>query len=279
MAEYANDGARTRFVGSDPGFVGFKSTFTVFDAVSRTPACVILLDEIDRAHSSIQDVLLSMLEGSARDGSGALHRFSQVVFIMTTNLGQEFVESSFASRFPIAEGGSPDDDARAAFGDSLPLADLRDILVHRRTPQLDSAALHTLLQARKSAIERDLHSLSAVPGDPSFEPAFDQAVHSHSLISSAIAQAEQLSGRNALDRAFLDRIDFIFPFLPLEKRHLAGILSAAISAEPAAAERVAPGYCERILNEAAAAGESGRGIARRWGELAGQLVGADLTFH
>jgi hypothetical protein len=281
MAEYANDGARTRFTGSDPGYVGYKSSFTVFDAVARTPASVILLDEIDRAHPSIQDVLLAMLEGAARDGSGVLHRFSQVVFIMTTNLGQEAVENRFNGEFGE---GTKDDNERAALGDNITASRLRDLLLDRRTPARESAHLHQALIRHRSTLDTQVRELSAqlqatavgIPAESTAQRQLDQSLQSYHLVSTVLAAEERLSGRNALDRAFLDRVDFIFPFLPLEARHLRSILDATAAAEPEVARRTSDGERNKILSESAAAGESGRGIARRWGELAGQILGSDL---
>ena len=91
MSEYGTEAARTRFMGSDPGYVGFRATRTIYDQVRQQPNCIILLDEIDRADASIQDILLSMLEGQGKDAQGEIVYFTQAVFVMTTNLGQEQV--------------------------------------------------------------------------------------------------------------------------------------------------------------------------------------------
>src|SRR5262249_52130817 len=84
MSDYANEGDRWRFQGAPPGYEGF-GTLTIFDRVRQRRSCVILLDEIDRAHSGIQDLLLSIFDGEGRDARGETVDFSQVVFIMTTN--------------------------------------------------------------------------------------------------------------------------------------------------------------------------------------------------
>lgn len=95
MSEYSSESARTRFMGADPGYVGYRSTRTIYDLVRSRPSCVILLDEIDRADASIQDILLSILEGEGKDAEGKIVYFSQAIFIMTTNQGQEQVEEIY----------------------------------------------------------------------------------------------------------------------------------------------------------------------------------------
>src|SRR5690606_32180420 len=70
MSEYSSESARTRFMGADPGYVGFSTTRTIYQCVRERPACVILLDEIDRADASIQDILLSIMEGEGKDAEG-----------------------------------------------------------------------------------------------------------------------------------------------------------------------------------------------------------------
>ncbi len=96
MSEYSSESARTRFTGADPGYVGFSTTRTIYQCVRERPACVILLDEIDRADASIQDILLSIMEGEGKDAEGQPVYFSQVIFVMTTNLGQEAVQAAYA---------------------------------------------------------------------------------------------------------------------------------------------------------------------------------------
>jgi len=95
MSEYGLEHSRARFLGAEPGYVGFKSTKTLFDMVRERPSCVILLDEVDRAHPSIQDILLSILEGQGRNSEGEVIRFSQAIFLMTSNLGDKVICDKF----------------------------------------------------------------------------------------------------------------------------------------------------------------------------------------
>src|SRR5262249_1992108 len=70
MSEYTPEAGRTRFMGADPGYVGFRTTRTIYDQVRARPSCVVLLDEIDRADPSIHDILLAILEGQGKDAEG-----------------------------------------------------------------------------------------------------------------------------------------------------------------------------------------------------------------
>jgi ATP-dependent Clp protease ATP-binding subunit ClpA len=85
MAEYKGEGAKSRFMGADPGYVGFGTTETIYSKVSMRPYSVVVLDEIEKAHSSLADPLLSVLDGAAEDGQGRWVDFSQCIFVMTSN--------------------------------------------------------------------------------------------------------------------------------------------------------------------------------------------------
>ena len=94
MSDFADEADRWRFIGAPVGYKGHDEVRTIFDEVRERPSCVILLDEIDRAHISIQDILLSMLEGQAKDGRNKTVYFAQAIFLMTTNLCQELVRTA-----------------------------------------------------------------------------------------------------------------------------------------------------------------------------------------
>jgi ATP-dependent Clp protease ATP-binding subunit ClpC len=95
MGDFAGEGGRWRFVGAPAGYEGFGQVRTIFDEVRDRPSCVVPLDEIDRAHTSIQDIPLAMLEGEAKDARNERVYFSQAIFLMTTNQGQDQVTKAF----------------------------------------------------------------------------------------------------------------------------------------------------------------------------------------
>jgi hypothetical protein len=198
LGQYQGEDARTRFQGPGPGYEGHMATFTVFDAVRRTPSCVILLDEVDRAHPSLQDILLSMLEGWARDGMGEVCSFSQVIFILTTNQGQEMVESHYREK--IGAG-------RAEVASTLEDSVLRKLYISRSLSQADQQ-----IQARVQQEMDVLRAASAEAGEGSGD--FVMALQGYLQLRDVSRSLLSDNGKSLLDRALLDRLDAIFPFFP-----------------------------------------------------------------
>lgn len=85
MAEFKGEGARTRFMGADPGYAGFGETVTLYSRVMLRPFSVVVLDEIEKASAEIADPMLSVLDGYAEDSRGRWVDFSQCIFAMTSN--------------------------------------------------------------------------------------------------------------------------------------------------------------------------------------------------
>lgn len=88
MSEYQNEGSVNRLIGAPPGYVGYEGGGQLTDHVREQPYSVILLDEVEKAHDRVFDVLLQVLdEGRLTDGQGRMATFSETVIIMTSNLG------------------------------------------------------------------------------------------------------------------------------------------------------------------------------------------------
>jgi ATP-dependent Clp protease ATP-binding subunit ClpC len=88
MSEYQNEGSVNRLIGAPPGYVGYEGGGQLTDYVRDRPYCVLLLDEVEKAHDRVFDVLLQVLdEGRLTDGQGRTATFSETVIIMTSNLG------------------------------------------------------------------------------------------------------------------------------------------------------------------------------------------------
>jgi ATP-dependent Clp protease ATP-binding subunit ClpB len=87
MSEYAEKHTVSRLIGAPPGYVGYDEGGQLTESVRRRPYAVVLLDEIEKAHSDIFDVLLQLLDdGRLTDGQGRTVDFTNVVLIMTSNL-------------------------------------------------------------------------------------------------------------------------------------------------------------------------------------------------
>jgi ATP-dependent Clp protease ATP-binding subunit ClpB len=90
MSEYTEKHTVSRLIGSPPGYVGYDEGGQLTEAVRRRPYCVILLDEIEKAHSDIFNVLLQLFDdGRLTDGQGRTVDFKNVVVLMTSNIGSQ----------------------------------------------------------------------------------------------------------------------------------------------------------------------------------------------
>jgi ATP-dependent Clp protease ATP-binding subunit ClpB len=92
MSEYSERHSVARLVGAPPGYVGYDEGGQLTEAVRRRPYCVILLDEVEKAHSEVFDVLLQVLDdGRLTDGQGRTVDFRNTILILTSNLGSQFI--------------------------------------------------------------------------------------------------------------------------------------------------------------------------------------------
>jgi ATP-dependent Clp protease ATP-binding subunit ClpA len=90
MSEYMERHAVSRLIGAPPGYVGFEQGGLLTEAISKQPHCVLLLDEIEKAHPDIFNILLQVMDhGTLTDNNGRRADFRNVVVIMTTNAGAE----------------------------------------------------------------------------------------------------------------------------------------------------------------------------------------------
>ena len=90
MSEYMERHAVSRLIGAPPGYVGFDQGGLLTEAVTKKPHCVLLLDEIEKAHPDIYNVLLQVMDhGTLTDNNGRKADFRNVIIIMTTNAGAE----------------------------------------------------------------------------------------------------------------------------------------------------------------------------------------------
>ena len=96
MSEYMEKHAVSRLIGAPPGYVGYEEGGQLTEAVRRRPYCVILFDEIEKAHHDVFNVLLQILDdGRLTDGQGRIVDFKNTVIIMTSNIGsQQILEFS-----------------------------------------------------------------------------------------------------------------------------------------------------------------------------------------
>lgn len=95
MSEYMERHAVSRLIGAPPGYVGFEQGGLMTEAITKQPYCVLLLDEIEKAHPDIFNILLQVMDnGTLTDNNGRKADFRNVTIIMTTNAGAEALSKS-----------------------------------------------------------------------------------------------------------------------------------------------------------------------------------------
>ena len=116
MSEYMERHAVSRLIGAPPGYVGFDQGGLLTEAVSKKPHCVLLLDEIEKAHPDIYNVLLQVMDhGSLTDNNGRKADFRNVVIIMTTNAGAETMNKATIGFTNPREAGDEMGDIKRLF--------------------------------------------------------------------------------------------------------------------------------------------------------------------
>lgn len=92
MSEYSEKHSVSRLVGAPPGYVGYDEGGQLTEAVRRRPYSVVLLDEVEKAHPEVFDILLQVLDdGRLTDGQGRTVDFRNVILVLTSNLGSQFL--------------------------------------------------------------------------------------------------------------------------------------------------------------------------------------------
>jgi ATP-dependent Clp protease ATP-binding subunit ClpB len=113
MSEFMERHSVARMIGAPPGYVGYEEGGVLTEAVRRRPYSVILLDEIEKAHSDVFNVLLQVLDdGRLTDGRGRTVDFTNTVIVMTSNIGSATIQR-------IAEEGGDVEEMQAAIEDTL----------------------------------------------------------------------------------------------------------------------------------------------------------------
>ncbi len=178
MSEYMEKHSVSRMIGAPPGYIGYEEGGALTEAVRRRPYQVILLDEIEKAHPDVFNVLLQVLDdGRLTDGQGRTVDFRNALIIMTSNLG--------AQHLAAASSQSAQDSREAVMGavrghfrpEFLNRVD-EIILFHRLKPEhmagivdIQMRRLLTLLVDRNIAIELDDEARTWI-GEQGYDPAY-----------------------------------------------------------------------------------------------------------
>ncbi len=112
MSEYGQSHSDQKLMGAPPGYVGYEAGGQLTNAVKKNPFCILLFDEIEKAHTSILDKFLQILEdGRMTDGQGNTVYFSETIIIFTSNLGI-YVKDAFGNRQPNVTMDMPYNEVR-----------------------------------------------------------------------------------------------------------------------------------------------------------------------
>jgi len=121
MSEYMERHTVSRLIGAPPGYIGYEEGGQLTERVRRRPYCVILLDEIEKAHPDVFNTLLQIMdEGRLTDGKGRTVNFRNAVLIMTSNLGAQYLmRARSAIGYRTGEPSAADADMRDKVGELL----------------------------------------------------------------------------------------------------------------------------------------------------------------
>ena len=118
MSEFMERHTVSRLIGAPPGYVGYEEGGVLTEAVRRRPYCVVLLDEIEKAHRDVFNILLQVLDdGRLSDNQGHTVDFSNTIIVMTSNVGSQAISAFLADKDEIS--GSEEDQLDSEISDAL----------------------------------------------------------------------------------------------------------------------------------------------------------------
>jgi ATP-dependent Clp protease ATP-binding subunit ClpC len=232
MSEYMEKHSTSRLVGSPPGYVGYDEGGQLTEKVRRKPYSVILLDEIEKAHPDVFNILLQVLEdGRLTDSKGRTVDFRNTVLIMTSNVGAQSLKSNKYVGFNIQDGKQDYKDMKGKVMEELKRAfrpeflnRIDEIIVFHSLEKEHLKEIVTLMsdQLTKRLKEQDIHielSLAAKEkiADEGFDPEYGarplrRAIQKHveDKLSEELLRGKVLTGQNIVidveDNEFLVKV-------------------------------------------------------------------------
>ena len=223
MSEFMEKHSVARLIGAPPGYVGYEEGGYLTEAVKRRPYCVILFDEIEKAHPDVFNVLLQILEdGRLTDGKGRTVDFKNTVVIMTSNVGSSWIQELGAKNKSEMEN-KVTEALRATFKPEF-LNRIDDIIIFNalgrseisRIVDIQLMRLQKLLADRKVSLE-----LTAQARELLFKEGYDPAYGARPLrralqqlvqdkLALKMLDGEILPGDHVVADADLDRDELVF---------------------------------------------------------------------
>jgi ATP-dependent Clp protease ATP-binding subunit ClpA len=169
MSEYMERHAVSRLIGAPPGYVGFDQGGLLTEAVSKKPHAVLLLDEIEKAHPDVFNVLLQVMDhGTLTDNNGRKADFRSVIIIMTTNAGAETMNKSTIGFTTTREQGDE-------------MADIKRLFTPEFRNRLDATVSFRALDEDviMRVVDKFLLQLESQLGEKKVEATFTDALRQH----------------------------------------------------------------------------------------------------
>lgn len=220
MSEYMEKHSTSRLVGSPPGYVGYEEGGQLTEKVRRKPYSVVLLDEIEKAHPDVFNILLQVLEdGRLTDSKGRTVDFRNTVLIMTSNVGAEALKRNKYVGFNIQDGEQDYKDMKGKVMDELKKAfrpeflnRIDEIIVFHALEKEHLKQIVTLMsdQLMKRLIEQDIHlELTEAAKEKISEEGYDpeygarplrRAIQKHieDQLSEELLKGTVLKGQNVI---------------------------------------------------------------------------------
>ncbi|OIQ83093.1 ATP-dependent Clp protease ATP-binding subunit ClpA [mine drainage metagenome] len=192
MSEYMERHTVSRLIGAPPGYVGFDQGGLLTEAISKKPHAVLLLDEIEKAHPDVYNVLLQVMDnGTLTDNNGRKADFRNVIVIMTTNAGAEAMQKGSIGFTNKREAGDEMADIKRLFAPEF--RNRLDAIIHFRP--LDEAIILRV-------VDKFLLQLESQLAEKRVEATFTDALRRH------LAQAgfDPLMGARPMQRLIQDTI-------------------------------------------------------------------------
>ncbi len=192
MSEYMERHTVSRLIGAPPGYVGFDQGGLLTEAISKKPHAVLLLDEIEKAHPDVYNVLLQVMDnGTLTDNNGRKADFRNVIVIMTTNAGAEAMQKGAIGFTNKREAGDEMADIKRLFAPEF--RNRLDAIIHFRA--LDEAIILRV-------VDKFLLQLESQLAEKRVEATFTDALRRH------LAQAgfDPLMGARPMQRLIQDTI-------------------------------------------------------------------------
>jgi ATP-dependent Clp protease ATP-binding subunit ClpB len=229
MSEYMEKFSVQRLIGAPPGYVGYDEGGQLTELVRRRPYCVILLDEIEKAHQDVFNILLQVLDdGRLTDGQGRVVSFRNAIIIMTSNVGSQFIREFNARNFAI--GGNSGFGEAGGSGGQSPASKLADFATSYGGDKADMAAKMSADGGIEDMLSDVMSEISGKLGmedsKPKKKPVRTSGEHDN---QKKLERAIDEALRTTFRPEFLNRIDDIITFNTLDMANIDAIVELQLA--------------------------------------------------